>query len=458
MAPSFQFLLILSLFLPFISSSSQPIPNTLTLPLKHFLQSNPPPPPPDYYQKLSQLATTSLTRAHHLKNPNPTPLSPHSYGAYSISLSFGTPPQTIPFIMDTGSNFVWFPCTRRYVCRNCTSAAATTFVPKQSSSARILGCLNPKCGLIHKNYNVNSRCQDCAPNSIDCRQACPPYLILYGSGSTGGIALVETLDLPGRKVSNFVVGCSIFSSHEPAGIAGFGRGPSSLPSQLGLKQFSYCLLSHRFDDSHESSLMFFESGSHAHRAGNLSYTPLIKNPVAGNHAFSVYYYVGLRKITVGGKKVKIPFNYLSPGSDGHGGTIIDSGTTFTYMTYNVYNIIVSAFTEQVKNYKRAKHVELQTGLKPCFYISGGKTVSLPEMRLHFKGGAEILLPLANYFSIAGNSEAACLTMVTDREVDRAGVTADGPAIILGNFQMQNIYTEFDLQNERFGFRQESCGR
>lgn len=431
-------------------------------------QSNP---PLDPYQKLSHLAFTSLTRAHHLKNPHvaPTPLTPHSYGGYSISLSFGTPPQTISFIMDTGSDFVWFPCTSRYICRNCSSssaAAAThhpptipSFIPRQSTSARILGCLSPKCGLIHSNNNVQSRCQDCSPNSRNCRQECPPYIILYGSGSTGGIALVETLDLPGHRVANFIVGCSLFSSHQPAGIAGFGRGPSSLPSQLGLSKFSYCLLSHRFDDSGESSSMVLdtESDSGTHKTGNLTYTPLVKNPVTGKHAFSVYYYVGLRKITVGGRKLKIPFNYLSPGSDGNGGTIVDSGTTFTYMTYNVFELVVSAFTEQVKDYKRAERAEFQTGLRPCFDISGRKKLSLPEMRFHFKGGAGMALPLANYFSFAGNSEAVCLTMVTDPVMDPA-VVPSGPAIILGNFQMQNFYTEFDLRNERFGFRPESCRR
>lgn len=34
--------------------------------------------------------------------------------------------------------------------------------------------------------------------------------------------------------------------------------------------------------------------------------------------------------------------------------------------------------------------------------------------------------------------------------------ASGPSITLGNFQMQNFYAEYDLVNERFGFRQQSC--
>ena len=34
----------------------------------------------------------------------------------------------------------------------------------------------------------------------------------------------------------------------PSGLAGFGRGAPSVPAQLGVTKFSYCLLSRRFDD------------------------------------------------------------------------------------------------------------------------------------------------------------------------------------------------------------------
>ncbi|XP_059623537.1 probable aspartyl protease At4g16563 [Cornus florida] len=144
--------------------------------------------------------------------------------------------------MDTNSDFNWFPFTHRYLCKNCSFSASDppiipSFIPKLSSSSKILNCENPKCGWIH-NPDARSRCQDCEPSSTNCTEICPPYLILYGSGTTGGITPVETLDLPGKKVLDFVVGCSLFSSRQPAGISGFGRGSASLPSQLGLKNLT----------------------------------------------------------------------------------------------------------------------------------------------------------------------------------------------------------------------------
>lgn len=81
-------------------------------------------------------------------------------------------------------------------------------------------------------------------------------------------------------------------------------------------------------------------------------------------------------------------------------------------------------------------------------------MSLPELKFHFKGGAEMALPLANYFSIVGEKDVICLTMVTDR--DSGSELSTGPSIILGNFQMQNLFVEFDLKNEKFGFRQQVC--
>ncbi|KAL8501086.1 hypothetical protein ACS0TY_020596 [Phlomoides rotata] len=443
---------ILSLFVFCYSISAPPIPISLFYTNPHS----------DPYQGLTQLASTSIARAHHLKNPqnaptSTTPLSPYN-GGYSISLSIGTPPQSVPMLMDTGSSFSWLPCTKRYVCTNC-SQNIPAFIPKQSSSSKIVGCKNSKCGWIHKSFDPNSSCQDCQQSETNCTQICPPYIILYGLGSTGGVAMVETLSMPHKKIENFLVGCSLFSSNEPAGVAGFGRGISSLPSQLGLKKFSYCLVSHKFDNTPKSSFLSMDSESDSGRkTESLSYTPLLKNPARpGNSALLEYYYVGLRKITVGGKKVEVSYQQLIPDSDGNCGTIVDSGSTFTYMNKAVFNAVADAFSEQVREYKRAENVESLTGLRPCFDITGYKDVRIPELKLYFKGGAEMALPLENYFFVVSDdrSSVLCLTVVTDNTLLGPEVLS-GPSVILGNFMMQNFHVEFDLRNERFGFRQQSC--
>lgn len=189
----------------------------------------------------------------------------------------------------------------------------------------------------------------------------------------------------------------------------------------------------------------------------IRYTPFLKNPkVPAKKSFSVYYYLGLNEIRVAGKKVKIPRVFLSPPDPytGFGGTIVDSGTSFTYMGREIFEPMVRAIQSHVREYERAKWVESLTGLRPCFNVSGLETVSLPSLAFHFKGGAKMVLPLENYFSVAGKAEAVCLTIVTDppgRE------TLNGPKVILGNFQQQNFHVDYDLKHNRFGFKQQKCG-
>ena len=58
------------------------------------------------------------------------------------------------------------------------------------------------------------------------------------------------------------------------------------------------------------------------------------------------------------------------------------------------------------------------------------------------------------FSLTRGICGRCLTIVSDDVAGQGG--AVGPAVILGNYQQQNFYVECDLENERFGFRSQSC--
>ncbi|ESQ45251.1 hypothetical protein EUTSA_v10010339mg [Eutrema salsugineum] len=433
--------------------------------------------PNDPYLSLRRLADSSIARAQELKQPTSikpdedalsasstasasaavvkSPLSPRSYGGYSVSLSFGTPSQTIPFVFDTGSSLVWFPCTSRYLCSGCNFSGLDPnriprFLPKNSSSSRIVGCQNPKCSLL---FGPNLKCRGCDPNTRNCTLGCPPYVIQYGSGSTAGILISDKLVFPDLTVPDFLVGCSILSTRQPAGIAGFGRGPESLPSQMNLKRFSHCLVSRRFDDTNVTTDLDLDTGS-GHKTGlktpGLSYTPFRNNPNVSNAAFLEYYYLNLRRIFVGSKRVKIPYKYLAPGTDGNGGTIVDSGTTLTFMEQPIFDLVAEEFATQMSNYSREKDLEKTTGIGPCFNISGKGSLTVPDLTFEFKGGAKMKLPTSNYFAFVKSNDNVCLTVVS------ADAGGSGPAIILGSFQQQNYHVEYDLENDRFGFAQKKC--
>lgn len=435
---------------------------TITLPISPLHAKHP---SADLFQTLKVVASASLTRAHHLKHgksdSNPSVIKtsdyPKSYGGYSVDLSFGTPPQTSHFVLDTGSSLVWFPCSSRYLCSRCSfpnidATKLPKFIPKNSSSAKFVGCRNPKCGWI---FGPDLQCQQCKPTAQNCSQICPTYIVQYGSGSTAGLLLLESLDLPGKIVPDFLVGCSIMSIRQPSGIAGFGRGTESLPSQMGLKRFSYCLISHRFDDSTESGDLILQSeSSGGTKTDGLSYTPFEKNPASNISAFREYYYLTIRKIIIGGEKVKIPSKLFEPDSDGNGGTIVDSGSAFTFMERSIFDMVAQQFEKQMANYTRAKDVEAQSGLSPCFDFAGLDLIDFPEFTIKFRGGANMTLPLANYFSLVDESQVACLTIVSDKGT--IPTASKGPAVILGNYQQQNFHVEYDLENQRFGFGARNC--
>ncbi|XP_050229994.1 probable aspartyl protease At4g16563 [Mercurialis annua] len=467
MAIPYSYLLLFISFLLFPFAS----PSTIKIPISPAITKHPS--SSDPLKLLNQLASISISRAHHLKSaksdasssPIKAPLFSRSYGGYSMSLGFGTPSQTVNLIMDTGSSLLWVPCTSRYLCDDCNFpntdiSKIAKFIPNLSSSTRIIGCANKKCGWIFGS-TVLSKCPSCSSNPQNCTEACPPYIIEYGLGSTAGRLLSENLNFPNKTIPDFLVGCSLLSTRQPEGIAGFGRSSYSLPGQLGLSKFSYCLVSRNFDDSPVSSDLILEMGPSSSgdtKTAGVSYTPFLRNPGnnGSNPAFQEYYYVMLRKIIVGSKDIKVPYSFLVPsGSDGSGGTIVDSGTTFTFMEGHIFNLLSNEFEKQMANYTKAAEVEKQTGLKPCYDISGEKSdVLVPELIFQFKGGAKLQFALSNYFAFVDKG-VICLTIVSDTSGSGGGVRS-GPAIILGNFQQQNLYVEYDLENDRFGFKEQSC--
>lgn len=154
--------------------------------------------------------------------------------------------------------------------------------------------------------------------------------------------------------------------------------------------------------------------------------------------------------------MKIPHKFLQPDFKGDGGCIVDSGSTFTFMERPVFDLVAQEFNRQMGNFSRARDVEAQSGLTPCYVIASKKSVHLPELIFQFKGGAKMVLPSKNYFSLVGKSGALCLTIVSDNVIGPA--LAGGPAIILGNYQQQDFHVEYDLENNRLGFRPQNCDK
>lgn len=393
-----------------------------------------------------------MARAHHLKYRKSSPLVktlayPRDYGGHTISLSFGTPPQKLSYLVDTGSHVVWAPCTSHYKCINCSFSDPKTkvpfFKPQLSTSVKTLSCKHPRC---------SSDCLPCKGNSKKkCSSLCP-FELQYGTGAEVGYYLLEDLHFPEKTIHNFLVGCTTIGLRETStdAMAGFGRTTFSLPVQMGAKKFAYCLKSHYFDNTRNASWLTFD-----YRDGDtkgLSYTPFLKNPPD----WPIYYYLGIKDLTLGNKVLPIPRKYLAPGTNGTGGLMIDSGFTFGYMAGPVFKVVTDELKRQMSKYRRSGEAERFSGFTPCYNFTGhnGKSLKIPDLIYHFTGGATMVVPGNRYFRFFSGIPFGCFPVSTDE--DKSLEFTPGPSIILGNYMQVNHYIEYDLKNDRLGFRQQTC--
>ncbi|KQK19055.1 aspartic proteinase nepenthesin-1 [Brachypodium distachyon] len=267
---------------------------------------------------------------------------------YLIHLSIGTPrPQRVALTLDTGSDLVWTQCA----CHVCFAQPFPTFDALASQTTLAVPCSDPIC--TSGKYPLSG----CTFNDNTCF-----YLYDYADKSITSGRIVEdtfTFRSPqgnngskahaGVAVPNVRFGCGqynkgIFKSNE-SGIAGFSRGPMSLPSQLKVARFSHCFTA--IADA-RTSPVFLGGAPGPDNLGAHATGPVQSTPFANSNGS--LYYLTLKGITVG--KTRLPLNALAfagkgTGS-GSGGTIIDSGTGIRTLPGPMYRSLRAAFVARVK--------------------------------------------------------------------------------------------------------------
>ncbi|KAL6903428.1 hypothetical protein ACP4OV_004241 [Aristida adscensionis] len=473
------------LLLPLTNTlSSLPAANGTAVPIHHLLRS-------------SSLRSAARHRRHRARGragnlPPPgahrrqlsLPLSPGS--DYTLSLSVGPPSAAAPvsLFLDTGSDLVWFPCAP-FTCMLCegkpTPGRHSAPSPPPPDSRRV-PCASPLCSAAHSlappaDLCAAARCplEDIETGSCASR-ACPPLYYAYGDGSLvahlrrGRVGLAASM-----AVDNFTFACAHTALGEPAGVAGFGRGPLSLPAQLSPQlagRFSYCLVAHSFRPDRlvrPSPLILGRSPDGAGGLGggggaaeaDFVYTPLLHNP---KHPY--FYSVALEAVSVGAARIPARPELGHVDRAGNGGMVVDSGTTFTMLPNETYARVAGAFAGAMAaaGFARAEGAEARTGLSPCYrYDASDRAASraVPPLALHFRGDATVALPRRNYFmGFRGGEEeegrpagVGCLMLMNGGEAAGEG---DGPAGTLGNFQQQGFEVVYDVDAGRVGFARRRC--
>ncbi|KAL5203457.1 hypothetical protein ABZP36_014409 [Zizania latifolia] len=400
---------------------------------------------------------------------------------YLLSLNLGMPPQVFQVYLDTGSDLTWVPCTNTsYQCMQCgndqhgISSSTPTFSPSKSSSTSRELCGSRFCVDIHSSDSSHDPCA-AAGCSIPafmsglCPRPCPPFSYTYGGGALvlgslardivtlhGSIYGIGTIPLgfPG-----FCFGCVGSSIREPIGIAGFGKGPLSLPSQLGFlgKGFSHCFLGFRFarNPNVTSSLVMGDLALSG-KDGFL-FTPMLESITYPN-----FYYIGLEGISIGdGAAIAAPPSLSTIDPRGNGGVIVDTGTTYTHLPDPFYSSILSSLSS-VTPYERSHDLETRTGFDLCFKIPCAHTPctqdeQLPLMSLHFPGDVKLTLPKEScYYAVAAPKNSVVVKCLLFKRMDDDDGGDVGAGAILGSFQMQNVEVVYDLEAGRIGFQPKDC--
>ncbi|XP_071714602.1 probable aspartyl protease At4g16563 [Rutidosis leptorrhynchoides] len=403
---------------------------------------------------------------------------------YIMSLNIGSPPQVIQVYMDTGSDLTWVPCGNlSFNCINCddytNNSPFSKYSPLYSSSSIRDSCTSQLCIDVHTSDNPYDPCYiaGCSLSTLikgTCSRPCPSFVYTYGEGVVAGTLTKDTLRVhqssnqdDTRDVTNFCFGCVGSAYKEPIGIAGFGKGSLSLPSQLGFlhKGFSHCFLGFKFANNPNISSPLVIGDLAISSTEHLQFTPMLKNPIYPN-----YYYIGLEGITINlgigsGSLVQVPTNLRDFDSFGNGGMLIDSGTTYTHLPQPFYSHLLLEL-ESAIDHPRATEVETRTGFDLCYRVPCINNVTdgvmimdvddhlLPSITFHFLNNVSLVLPQGNSFYAMGaphnSTVVKCLLFQSSDENDY------GPAGIFGSFQQQNVEVVYDMEKERIVFQTMDC--
>ncbi|KAF8399169.1 hypothetical protein HHK36_015034 [Tetracentron sinense] len=399
------------------------------------------------YHRLSVLFS-SLQSRKALKAPVISGASTGS-GQYFVDLRVGTPPQKILLVADTGSDLVWVKCS---ACRNCTKhEPGSAFLARHSTTFSPIHCYHPACRLVPHPLKH----QPCNHTSLHstCR-----YVYSYADESkTSGVFSRETTTLntsSGReaKLRNLAFGCGFrisgpsvsgASFNGAHGVMGLGRGPISFSSQVGKRfgnKFSYCLMDYTISPPPTSYLMFGEEPEPIiTRKPIISFTPLQTNPLS-----PTFYYIGIKSVTVDGVKLPVNPSVWAFDRQGNGGTVVDSGTTLTFLAEPAYRQILTAFKRRMRLPRTAGAA---LGFDLCVNVSGVSRPRLPRLSFRLVGNSVFSPPARNYF-IDTTEGIKCLAL--------QAVNSPSGFSVIGNLMQQGFLFEFDRDRSRLGFSRHGC--
>eukprot|EP00250_Pteridium_aquilinum_P021805 c25230_g1_i1 orf=243-1631(-) len=372
-------------------------------------------------------------------------------GDVYLTVPVGNPPQHVSFLLDTGSEFIWCQCSP---CQVCSGTKAPLFAFNKSSSFLSVPCASDLC------FNSPGLDTSICRNSPTSSNPLCVFIVGYGDGSIDeGFVSVDSFHL-GQHFSEkpIVFGCAtVLNETVPtpsSGLMGLSAGPFSFTSQLFSsnthipKKFAYCLPD-RFANLNARGTIEF--GSYELPV-SLRYTPLAPpyTPMGGK-----FYYVDLKGITVGGSWIKVDMKAHKVGEVVTGGTIFDSGSAITTLVKPLYDKLVKEMKRQTAHLEPFVLKASSADSKLCYKLSlnAEKLPNMPMVTLHFAGMVDLELGPESILYAAGMDDkdiSICLAFNSDSE--------GGNLNIIGNYQQQNYWVEYNLQASSLGLAKARCAK
>ncbi|KAG6543329.1 hypothetical protein Mapa_015243 [Marchantia paleacea] len=315
-------------------------------------------------------------------------------GNYLMQISLGTPPQKFTMIMDSRSDLVWVQCRP---CTTCSMSYQVIFDPAMSSTFANVSCDDALCSNLVDRGCAQDVCS--YQNKDDNNQ-----LVAQGRFYRDTLSILA----PGfvnLKVPEFGFGCSEqnigLQVLQVDGIAGFGRGPISLISQVGAvygDRFSYCLkrsmpnngLLNNVGPSKLTIGDMAVPSKEDQKSKKVQWSPMLKND--GHPSF---YVMNLQGISVNNKKLKAPGDSFKVEKQGKGGTLLDIGVKMSKFSQPIFKALTEAMDAAI-DYK--KYTESITKFKACYIVPGTDVPpKLPTVTMHFAGGVNVVLPADKVF-------------------------------------------------------------
>lgn len=386
---------------------------------------------------------TQVTKSGSVPRPA-NKLSFHHNVSLTISLTVGSPPQTVTMVLDTGSELSWLHCKR-------TLTLKSIFDPLRSSSYSPVSCSSPTCMARTRNFPI--------PVSCDSKKLCHVTLSYADASSAEGSLASETFRIDDSNLPGTIFGCmdsiqtsNLYEDSVDTGLMGMNRGSLSFVTQLGFPKFSYCI------SGRDSTGILLFGEANIPWLKPLNYTPLVQIYTPLPYFDRVAYTVQLDGIRVSAKVLQLPTSIFVPDHTGAGQTMVDSGTQFTFLLGPVYTALKTEFLQQTKEILTVlddPNFVFQGAMDLCYRVplTQRSLPALPTVTLMFRG-AEMSVSAERLVyrvpaQVRGNDGIWCFTFGNS---DLLGIEA----YVIGHHHQQNLWMEFDLEKSRVGLAEFRC--